>query len=310
MELLRSVVTHRVACSSAIMMLAIVAPLHAQQVTVTTPRHTVQDNFFERNGVGFGFNLRGSNPNGPGTRVVGLLPNGQIAPNGDIQFRQGGFDAAVPPAGGFANNPGAGAQGGFAIGGRGGEAFFNFAAGQGRTTSHTMEAPMVTVMNGMPGQFSDQIQTPFVTGVTPVVGGFGGGYGPPPLPSQRFSPLLERIGRLQAGERPAPSRAARRDPAAVNVKNTPLPAAAESTAGQAALSLAEIERRKAAGQNAADAEVLKLLDHGQRAEAAGKTGVARIFYRQAVSAATGPLRDQAQRKLHALSGSTSSATGP
>lgn len=176
-----------------------------------------------------------------------------------------------------------------------------------------MEAPMVTVMNGMPGQFSDQIQTPFVTGVTPVVGGFGGGYGPPPMPAQRFSPLLERIGRLQAGERPAPSRAADRRPDAVEPRTTPvqqLAASAESTAGQAALGLAEIERRKATGQNTADADVLRLLEHGRKAEEAGKTGVARIFYRQAVGAATGPLRDEAQQRLQALSGSTSSATRP
>jgi len=276
-------------------------------VTVTTPFHNVQDNFFERNGVGFGFNLRGS-PKGPGTRVVGLLPNGQFTPNGDIQFRQGGFDAAVPPTGGF--NPGAVAQGGFAVGGRGGEAFFNFAAGQGRTTTHTMAAPMVTVMNGMPGQFSDQIQTPFVTSVTPVVGGFGGGYGPPPMSAQRISPLLERISRMQAGERPASQ--VRTQPSVAETTPTArqqLADSAASTAGQAALSLAEIQRRKAAQQNTGESEAAKLLEHGQRAEAAGKLGVARIFYRQAVSAATGALRDEAQRKLDALSGSLSSAAG-
>lgn len=276
----------------------------SQQVTVTTPFNNVQDNFFERNGVGFGFNLRGSNPNGPGARVVGLLPNGQFVPNGDIQFRQGGFNAAAPAFGGANNNPGAGAQGGFAIGGRGGEAFFNFAAGQGRTTTHTMQAPMVTTMNGMPGQFSDQVQSPFVTGVTPVVGGF--------VPSTRISPLLERIQRLQAGELARGSRGSRASHSANSQADGPptvrqqFAAAGESTAGQPALSLAEIQRRKAEGHNPDQQEARELMERGRRSAEAGKPGVARIFYRQAVSASTGPLREEAEQKLRELSGSTPS----
>lgn len=292
----------------------------SQQVTVTAPFHNVQDNFFERNGVGFGFNMRGSNPNGPGARVVGLLPNGQFVPNGDIQFRQGGFNAAAPGIGGANNNPGAGAQGGFAVGGRGGEAFFNFAAGQGRTTTHTMQAPMVTTMNGMPGQFSDQVQTPFVTSVTPVVGGFIGGYTTSPaaharrMPTPRISPLLERVQRLQSGEHAGGSRSSRgKQPADAHDDAPPtarqqFAAAGESTAGQPALSLAEIERRRMAGQEPESQEARELMERGQKAAEAGKPGVAKIFYRQAANAATGPLRDEAERKLRELSSSPSSSS--
>lgn len=289
---------------SLLIVLGLASTGWSQQVTVTAPFSNVQDNFFERNGVGFGFNLRGSNPNGPGARVVGLLPNGQFVPNGDIQFRQGGFNAAAPAFGGANNNPGAGAQGGFAVGGRGGEAFFNFAAGQGRTTTNTMQAPFVTTMNGMPGQFSDQVQTPFVTGVTPVVGGF--------MPSTRISPLLERVQRLQAGERGSSSRSTRaRQPADSQDDGPPtvrqqFAAAGESTAGQPALSLAEIQRRKAEGQIPDGQEARELMERGRRAAEAGKPGVARIFYRQAVNAATGPLRDEAEQRFRELSNSASS----
>lgn len=304
---------------SLLVVLGLGSTAWSQQVTVTTPIHNVQDNLFERNGVGFGFNLRGGNPNGPGARVVGLLPNGQFVPNGDIQFRQGGFNAAAPPFGGANNNPGAGAQGGFAVGGRGGEAFFNFAAGQGRTTTHTMEAPMVTVMNGMPGQFSDQSQTPFVTSVTPVVGGFGGGYTISPaaharmMPSTRISPLMERMQRLQAGEHPGGSRGSHARQPAESQDNGPptvrqqFAAAGESTAGQPALSLVEIERRKAEGQNPDGQEARELMELGRRAAEAGKPGVAKIFYRQAVNAASGPLREEAEQLLRELSSSAPSS---
>ena len=289
-----------------------------QQVTITAPNHNIQDGFFERNGVGFGFNLRGNNVNGPGTRVVGLLPNGQVAPGGDLQFRQGGFNAAQPNFGGF--NPGAGANAGVGIGGRGGDAFFNFAAAQGRTTSHTMEAPMVTVMNGMPGSFSDQIQSPFVTGVTPVVGGIGGGYTTSPLaaagihPSTRISPLRDRIQRMQAGEHGGGSHSApaqkRARAEAADAPPTPREQldAADSTADQPALSVAEIQRRRAAGQQAADLEARQLMERGRLAAEAGKPGVAKIFYRQAVSATTGPLREEAQQRLRELTSSAAASS--
>ncbi|MCE9556913.1 MAG: hypothetical protein K8T91_26495, partial [Planctomycetes bacterium] len=108
-----------VGVQSLVVVIVLVSTAWSKQVTITAPFSNVQDNFFENNGVGFGFNIRGGNPNGPGTRVVGLLPNGQFVPNGDIQFRQGGFNAAGPQFGGANNNPGAGARGGFAVGGRG-----------------------------------------------------------------------------------------------------------------------------------------------------------------------------------------------
>lgn len=287
-------------CTLGLMLPAVAS---AQQVTVGTPYHNFGDSFYENFGIGFGFNLRGYNVNGPGTRVVGLLPNGQFVPGGDIQFRQGSFGAAVPTMGGF--NPAAGATGGFAVGGRGGDAFFNFAAGQGRTTTHTMEAPMVTVMNGQPGSFSDQMQTPFVTGVTPIVGGMGGGFSMPPVPTTRVSPLLERVQRMQAGERGSSSASARSrkaadKPAAVRDE---LEDASASTAGQPALSIAEIQRQRASGQSADgdQQEARKLLEHGRQAAEAGKAGVAKIFYRQAIQASTGELRAEAEKCLQELS---------
>jgi hypothetical protein len=300
---------------------ALASPTWSQQVTITTPNRNVQSSFFEQNGVGFGFNLRGSNPNGPGTRVVGLQPNGQFVPGGDIQFRQGSFASAIPPTGNF--NPGSVATGGFAVGGRGGEAFFNFAAGQGSTISNTMDAPMVTVMNGMPGQFSSQSQQPFVTGVTPVVGGFGGGFGPmnslPPgiasgMPA-RISTLNDRIQRLATGEKPSASRSAEsrrmanEEPAGPPTVADQLQAAAGSTAGKAALSVAELQRQRLAAQQAGDGEARQLMERGREAADGGKPGVAKIFYRQAARAATGPLREEIEQRIRELSYPSAPTTG-
>ncbi|MCE9548522.1 MAG: hypothetical protein K8T25_23855 [Planctomycetia bacterium] len=287
-------------------------PALAQQVTITTPNQNFQNSFFENNGVNFGFNLRGGNPNGRGTRVVGLLPNGAFTPNGDIQFRQGSADAAQPQFGGA--TPGSGATTGFAIRGKGGDAFFNINAGQGSSTSHTMEAPMVTVMNGQAGSFSDQIQTPFVTSVTPVVGGWGPGarYGVPTNVARQFaptmpvsSPVLERVARLRSGEvggsssggagtsTPAASKPAGFQQELANARN--------STAGQPAQSLAEMEARHAAEQQGNQQEIRALLDRARQAEEAGKAGAARVYYRMAARDGSGELRRQAEQKLRELS---------
>jgi len=47
-------------------------------------------------------------------------------------------------------------------------------------------------------------------------------------------------------------------------------------------------------------EAAKFFERGQRAEAAGKSGVAKIYYQMAARRATGDLREQVAAKLEAI----------
>jgi hypothetical protein len=169
----------------------------AQQVTVTTPFHAVNDSFFERIGGNFNFNINPTpgvggpgiafgrpDPNAlpgvlPGRNVmdfdrgrgvvVGLAAPGVFTPDLAIPFRQNGFGLAIPQFGGFA--PGAGMTSGFQVRGPKGNASFFWEASQGSRRSLVSQAPSVTVTNGYPGYFGDTSQSPFVVGLVPVVGG-------------------------------------------------------------------------------------------------------------------------------------------
>jgi hypothetical protein len=130
--------------SGALGLLAVSAA--AQQATINTPFNTVNSSFFERTNLGWGFQSNGVNFN----------------------FNNG--NRTVPQVGGFDAN--AGMRTGFAVGGGGNSAFFNFAAAQGSRQSFVGQTPSVTLMNGRTGFMSDTSQSPFVISVVPVVGGF------------------------------------------------------------------------------------------------------------------------------------------
>jgi general secretion pathway protein D len=167
------------------------------QVTIEVRFITLSEQFFERIGVDFDFDLdddidgpfqvfggpnddadgTGGNPSrdlqdrdhGP-TNTVGLDPaSGNFTSDLDVPFAQGSFPLAVPQFGGFA--PGAGATLGFAILSDI-EARFIMEASQGDRRSNIMQAPKVTLFNGQQAFVSDQSQSPFVISVIPVVGDF------------------------------------------------------------------------------------------------------------------------------------------
>ena len=107
-----------------------------------------------------------------------------------------------------------------------------------------MAAPSITVTNGVPGFFADVTQRPFVTGLVPVVGGYGGAvmpvYGPGAMmPAYTPGPsvLRERLARLK--NEPG---AARQSIAAAQ------PAEIEEPAGDAAASRLAAARGSSAGQ--------------------------------------------------------------
>lgn len=166
------------------------------QVTIEVRFITLNDNFFERIGVDFDFDINDDidkpfqifgRPTGqvvgniPVRNVqdrdlsrdegvtVGLQPSGLFTTDLDIPFRQGSFNLAVPQFGGF--DPSAGVQMGFAILSDL-EAFFLINAAQGDRRSNVLQAPKVTLFNGQQASVADVSQSPFVVSVIPVVGDF------------------------------------------------------------------------------------------------------------------------------------------
>jgi general secretion pathway protein D len=158
------------------------------QVTIEVRFITLADNFFERIGVDFDFNIDDnftdsvlpiSHLTQDGDRgrsaVIGLDPalSPAIQPtaNLDLQFRQGSFNATVPNIPGVGFDPATAGTFGFAILSDI-EAFFLISAAQGDTRSNILQAPKVTLFNGQTAFISDTSQRPFVTSIIPVVGDF------------------------------------------------------------------------------------------------------------------------------------------
>ena len=157
------------------------------QVTIEVRFITLTDNFFERIGIDFDFNIDDNvtvtplEDEGPSV-TIGLDPvasaaTGVPVPTADLdlQFRQGGFQSTVPQFGGFDAN--SAANFGFAILSDI-EVFFILQASEGDDRSNVMQAPKVTLFNGQNAFVSDQSQTPFVTSIIPVVGDFAAAHQP------------------------------------------------------------------------------------------------------------------------------------
>ena len=292
---------------------------YGQYSKIATPFGAANDSFFERIGVGFGFNINGArflpgDDRGP-SAVVGLSPNGAFNPGG-LAFQQNGFGSAIPPFGGF--DPGSVGRLGVGIRGSGGGMFFNLEAGQGSDRSFVSQTPMIVVPNGGGGFFSDSTQTPFVTGIIPVVGGFDPRSVQPSAAPVVTSPLRERLARIAQGELSGASgatvggsRGTSGDDSALRLtEDAPLDlqlqVARQSTAGRADASVAEIRRQRAAQVSADEAkrneEAAELARKGEEAEADGQLGVAKIFYRQAASRASGEARQELLGRLKRLEG--------
>jgi general secretion pathway protein D len=160
------------------------------QVTIEVRFITLSDNFFERIGVDFDFNiddnthltnfqdqLPAGNP--PSTPInspfdddnksiaigwTGAAPTADL----DLKFSQGSF-TSTPQFGNFDVNTAA--NFGFAILSDI-EVFFLIQAAQGDNRTNILQAPKVTLFNGQTAFVSDTTQRPFVTSVIPVVGDF------------------------------------------------------------------------------------------------------------------------------------------
>jgi general secretion pathway protein D len=172
------------------------------QVTIEVRFITLNDNFFERIGVDFDFDIKDNvagkginfiartpptsgnvdttdfknaagippdTPNSTRAITAGMSQPGIFSADLDVPVTQGNYQLAVPQFGGF--DATAGAQLGFAILSNV-EAFFFISAAQGDKRSNVLQAPKVTLFNGQQAFVSDTSQSPFVISVVPVVGDF------------------------------------------------------------------------------------------------------------------------------------------
>jgi general secretion pathway protein D len=173
------------------------------QVTIEVRFITLNDNFFERIGVDFDFDINDNidrpfmvfgrpiddistedltaadvaqersrdarDVDNADSVTVGMSAPGVFSADLDIPFTQNSYQLAVPQFGGF--DATAGASLGFAILSDI-EAFFFINAAQGDRRSNVLQAPKVTLFNGQLAFVSDTSQSPFVISVIPVVGDF------------------------------------------------------------------------------------------------------------------------------------------
>jgi general secretion pathway protein D len=145
------------------------------QVTIEVRMITLTDNFFERIGIDFDFEIDDNvdpsliQDDGGPSSMFGLNSQGPTV-DLDLVFDQNdAFASAIPQFGAY--DAGTAAQFGFAILSDI-EVFFLLEAAQGDTRSNVLTAPKVTLFNGQTASVSDLSQRPFVTGLTPVVGDF------------------------------------------------------------------------------------------------------------------------------------------
>jgi general secretion pathway protein D len=151
------------------------------QITIEVRFITLSDNFYERIGIDFDFEIDDNvnvdliqDDSGPSV-MFGLDSQGPTV-DLDLVFDQGdAYNAAIPQFGGF--DAASAFNFGFAILSDI-EVFFLLQAAIGDSRSNVLTAPKVTLFNGQQASVSDTSQRPFVTGVIPVVGDFAAAHQP------------------------------------------------------------------------------------------------------------------------------------
>jgi hypothetical protein len=281
----------------------------AQMINVQTPFTTLNDSFFERNGINFGFQFAGGNPAGNGSRIVGLLPDGSINPTGNLVFSQNSAGSAIPQFGGFDPNTAAtfgyinqGDNFGYSLG-------FSLSSGSTRTLSS--QAPNVTVMNGQTGTINSNQFRPFVTGIIPVVGsgtpiGYAPGYNWRVTPvyeqRNRFADMLAAGGGWNGGQNS--QNAAQQNmqqPDDTSQSSDPVTySSTNSTANHGDLSVAEIKRQRQLQLAAEQKELQDTIRRAEAFEAAGDFSSARLEYNRAIRKSTGEQRQKLKQHYEQL----------
>ena len=181
---------------------------------------------------------------------------------------------------------------------------FNFNLGQSIQRSSISQTPVITSMPGVPSSITIGTQRPFVTSVVPTVNqGFRG-----PVVQSPIQMIQER---LRNGELPAGGLSLRtpqhpRMPDVdIDAQRVHRPTAEERLSHHRIDPLpptraernAILNGERSARNNAADAYLKK----GLTAEAQGKPGVAKVYYRLGLKQAEGELKKQLQSRLNQLS---------
>ncbi|MDA7885124.1 hypothetical protein OAU26_06000 [Mariniblastus sp.] len=238
----------------------------AQNINVTNPVTRLNDRSYSHSGINFGFGFPGGN--GPGSRVQGLGPQGNLKPW--IGFQYGG-NQAFPIFGGYSPNSGArldfgrrGPNGGFSFG-------INMAKGSTRTLSSV--APSLTVQNGFGGTLFNGQTRPFVTGMVPIVGGY---------PNSNFSSggLDNGVTRaLNSGQ--LDLRPARRE--ATRVPSGPVSYSDENSSAMTGdLSVSEIKVQREKLKQERNREINALILEAKNLEKENRHAEARVSYGKAL----------------------------
>ena len=276
--------------------------VQAQMIRSSLPFTRVNNSWYERLGIDFGFHLRGSggNPLADNARgVYGYGPGGQILPN--ITFSQGSVNSAIPPFGQY--DPGADATFGYNVRNGSGGYHLGFRFGKGSNRSITNTTPVLMTRNGTTGSLFNGTANPFVTGIVPVVGN-----GANAIPDMRtanwVSPLEMKLRQLhmdqQSGYAPTQtsSQSARSDSTPRHYGN------ADSTANRGDLSVKEIKRLRSlqnqSAQESQNAQVNSWVAKADKALASGKDGAARSYLRTAIRYASGNRKGELERRLQKL----------
>lgn len=240
------------------------APTAGQLINMGANHHNVGFSYYESIGTNFGFYFPGQ-LNSRGHGIVGLMPNGQFTPDGNIWFTQGG--GVFPPFGGF--DPNAGLNTGWAVRGPNGGFNFRLSAAQGSSMTLGGDSMLLTVPNGGSGFIQSGTFRPFVTGIVPVLGG-GPGYVPPltatsPVYRSSSEPREVRTGTEKA------------------LKSG---SSAERGASSLAALRAQADAEDAAAEASRIAEMEKYVEKAKVARKEGKESVAANYLRLAMKRAT------------------------
>lgn len=241
------------------------APAAAQLINMGANHHNVGFSYYESIGTNFGFYFPGQ-LNSRGHGIVGLMPNGQFTPDGNIWFTQGG--GVIPPFGGF--DPNAGLNTGWAVRGPNGGFNFRLSAAQGSSMTLGGDSMLLTVPNGGSGFIQSGTFRPFVTGIVPVLGG-GPTYVPPLTAT---SPLYRSSSEASRAPRTGTKEALKSG------------SSAERGASSLAALRAQADAEDAATEAARVAEMEKWVEKAKAARKEGKESLAASYLRSALKRAT------------------------
>jgi len=259
---------------------------YGQMIDVGTPMNGFGSSWYERHGVGFGFSLPGGQWGG--SRVIGLLPNGQFTPHGQLQFNQGSFGGTLPPFGGY--DPNAAGRLGFGVAGSGGGFHLGFEFGKGSSRTITSSVPSLLVQNGSGGFIGSGQWTPFVTGWIPVVGNYTAPQSPDNAVTRAVQSgqlRLDNLGSRSSEDSASPSSGTAQAEGTMT----------RSTAEIASESVAAIRAAKAAEKESVKQRLEEQMAEYYQYLKAGNRELARLALVRAIPLETDPAQKQKLREL-------------